>query len=63
MASLWQLRMLLEVVVRANTMTRQKDGILNQWLADAIKRKVPGNAKPVQGVFTMDVTIDTEANI
>ncbi|KAG0592334.1 hypothetical protein KC19_1G243700 [Ceratodon purpureus] len=63
MATLWQLRLLSEVVVRANWMTRRKDGTLNRWLSDSLEKKVPANAKPVQGVSTMDVIIDAEAGI
>ena len=61
MATLWQLRMLSEVIVRANWMTRRKDGTINRWLADALERKVPANPKPVHGVSSMDVPIDAPA--
>jgi hypothetical protein len=61
MATLWQLRMLSEVIVRANWMTRRKDGTINRWLADALEQKVPANPKPVHGVSSMDVPIDAPA--
>lgn len=63
MASVWQLRLLSEVVVRANRMTRRSDGTIIRWLADSLERKVPANPKPMQGVSSVDVTIDKEAGI
>jgi len=63
MASVWQLRLLSEVLVRANRMTRRKDGTINRWLADNLEWKVPANPKPEHGVSTVDVTFDKEAGI
>jgi len=63
MASVWQLRMISELLVRANRMTRRKDGTIKRWLADYFEMKVPANAKPEHGVSTFDVTFDKEAGV
>lgn len=63
MASVWQLRLISELLVRANRMTRREDGTMNRWLADYFEFKVPANAKPERGVSTIDVTFDKEAGL
>lgn len=63
MTSMWQIRLMSEVVVRANKITRRKDGTINRWLADNMDWKVPANPKPEHGVSTMDVTIDKEIGV
>lgn len=49
--------------MRANRVTRRRDGTINRWLADTLEKKVPANPIPVKGVSSADVTIDAEAGI
>lgn len=41
--------------------TRNKDGTINRRLADFLELRVAASAKPVDGVYSKDVTLDAEA--
>ena len=63
MASLWSLKLASKVLVRANNLTRRKDGTLNRPLADLLETKVPACPRPVKGVATVDVAINSETGV
>lgn len=42
----------------AYNLLRRPDGTFNRHLAEFLDRKVPANAKPVDGVFSFDVVLD-----
>lgn len=47
----------------AYNLLRRPDGTFNRHLAEFLDRKVPANAKPVDGVFSFDVIIDRSTSL
>uniref|UniRef100_A0A2P2KSZ9 Gibberellin receptor GID1C n=2 Tax=Rhizophora mucronata TaxID=61149 RepID=A0A2P2KSZ9_RHIMU len=47
----------------AYNLLRRPDGTFNRHLDEFLDRKVPANAKPVDGVFSFDVIIDRGTNL
>ncbi|KAJ7560494.1 hypothetical protein O6H91_04G132200 [Diphasiastrum complanatum] len=57
------LRCISKVCTVANGLARRKDFTINRRLADILEIKVPANSKPVKGVASKDVTIDSETGV
>lgn len=47
----------------AYNLLRRPDGTFNRHLAEFLDRKVPANAKPVDGVFSFDVVLDRSTGL
>lgn len=50
-------------VVTFNNLCLNSDGTIKRSLADFLEKKVPANSKPVNGVSTFDVVIDSTKGV
>lgn len=63
MSSIWSLRLISPFLVGANNLAKRKDGTYNRKLGDLMELKVAANPKPVKGVKTRDVVVDSETGV
>eukprot|EP01018_Ginkgo_biloba_P013449 Gb_10789 [translate_table: standard] len=57
------LNMVCKVAKTFNDLVRRKDGTLNRKVADLMEYRVPDNGKPIRGVYTKDIIINTETGV